>query len=669
MLEGVNGIINNLSNIFSFYSLTILVLGVIGGLILGALPGVSPTLSVALLVPFTFHMEPSNGLILLGSVYMASVAGGAISAILINVPGAPANIATMLDGYPLAKAGKAQSALYTCFISSFIGGVFGMIIMILLTFPLAEFALKFRSAEIFWVAVLGLTVVAGLGAGSIVKALLAGAFGVWLSTVGPNPTTGEFRFIFHEVLTGGINIIAALIGLFAIPQVFSLIESFGEKQRTFSTQSEKGIFKKTLIKNIKMVRVLSIGSIVGSIIGLIPGVGGQVAGIVAYDQAKKFSKNPREYGTGILEGVAAAESANNAMVGPSLVPLLTLSIPGSPTAAVLLGGLLIHGIFPGPDLFLLQGDIVHTFIGSMLLAQFVMLVFGILLSRHSNWVMNVPSLYMTASIVVLAIFGTYSVNNNFNDVVVMFSIGIMMYAGSKFGFSPAPVVMGLILGSIAENSFLKGMLLAKAGDGLLQYFFTGWINLIIVALCVLSVLFGILSTIKEERKKKVIRKKDFIVPIVILFISIILYEFALQVNDPLSALFPGATLAIMGGLSIILLFQAVLEIVMINKQKQENDAYITLSEAVKQKVVVYPFAKIAAALAMVIIYLFCLNTLGFYSSSFLFYLIFIFFFSADRQDFLKRIHFGVAIPACFMAVIYALFNLLLKVSPPSGLLF
>jgi putative tricarboxylic transport membrane protein len=669
MLEGITGIANNLSNIFSFYSLIILVMGVMGGLILGALPGVSPTLSVALLVPFTFRMEPSNGLILLGSVYMASVAGGAISAILINVPGAPANIATMLDGYPLAKAGKAQSALYTCFISSFIGGVFGMIIMILLTFPLAEFALQFRSAEIFWVAVLGLTVVAGLGAGSIVKALLAGAFGVWLSTVGPNPTTGEFRFIFHEVLTGGIHIIAALIGLFAIPQVFSLIESFGKKQRAFSTQSEKGILKKTFLKNIKMVRVQSIGSIVGSIIGLIPGVGGQVAGIVAYDQAKKFSKNSKEYGTGILDGVAAAESANNAMVGPSLVPLLTLSIPGSPTAAVLLGGLLIHGIFPGPDLFLLQGDIVHTFIGSMLLAQFVMLVFGLLLSRHANWIMKVPSLFMTASIVVLSVFGTYSINNNFNDVLVMFGIGILMYGGSKFGFSPAPVVMGLILGRIAENSFLKGMLLAQAGDGLLNYFFTGWINLVILALCVLSVLFGVISTIKEEKKKTVICKRDFYVPVIILVLAVLLYTFALKVNDPLSALFPGATLVIIGGLSLILLLQTTLESILVNRRKKEGNAEVLISRDNKQSADGYPFTRIATSMGMVLVYFFCLNTIGFYSSSFLFYLAFIFVFSPDRKAFLKRPHISIAVPACFIAVIYALFNLVLKVSAPSGILF
>lgn len=662
MLEGLTGIINNLPNIFSFYNIIILLLGVMGGLILGALPGVSPTLSVALLVPFTFHMEPTTGLILLGSVYMASVAGGAISAILINIPGAPANIATLLDGYPMAKSGRAQEALYTCFISSFIGGVIGMIVMILLTFPLAEFALKFRSSEIFWVAILGLSVVAGLGSGRICKALLGGAIGVLMSAVGANPTTGEFRFIFHEVLTGGIHIIAALIGLFAIPQIFTLIESFGGKVTSFSTHVEKGILKKTFIKNIKMFRVQCIGSIVGSIIGLIPGVGGQVSGIVAYDQAKKFSKNPQDYGTGIPEGVAAAESANNSMVGPSLVPLLTLSIPGSPTAAVLLGGLLIHGIFPGPDLFLLQGDIVHTFIGSLLLAQFVMLGFGLFLSRHSNWVMKVPALYMAASIIVLAIFGTFSINNTFNDVVVMFGIGMVMYVGVKFGFSPAPVVMGLILGSIAENSFLKGKLLAEAGDGMLKYFFTGGINITIISMCILSIFFGIYNTIKGKQKK-VSDRKDLGVSIAILLFSIMMYKFALTVDDPLSAIFPGATLIIMGILSLILLLQEAA--VFIKRPKEKEEAAIAFSK----KGAVFPFPRIITALVLILAYFFLLNILGFYFTSFLFFFTFTLVFSADKKTFLKSLHVRIAIPVIFTGVLYMLFNLLLKVSLPHGLLY
>lgn len=663
MLEGITGIINNLASIFSFYHLVILALGVFGGLILGALPGVSPTLSVALLVPFTFHMEPDSGLILLGSVYMASVAGGAISAILINVPGAPANIATMLDGYPMAKAGRAQEALYTCFISSFLGGVIGMIVMILLTFPLAEFALKFGAGEIFWVSVLGLTVVAGLGSGSLIKALLSGAFGILLSNVGANPTTGEFRFIFHDVLTGGIHIIAALIGLFAIPQVFMLIESFGKKHDAFVSSPQKGVLQRTFFKTVKMFRVQTIGSVVGSIIGLIPGIGGQVAGIVAYDQAKKLSKNPQDYGSGIPEGVAAAESANNAMVGPSLVPLLTLSIPGSPTAAVLLGGLLIHGIFPGPNLFLLHGNIVHTFIGSLLVAQFVMLVFGIFLSRHSNWVMKVPALYMAASIIILAFFGTFSINNNFNDLIVMFGVGFFMYAGNKLGFSPAPVVMGLILGGIAENSFLKGMLLAKAGDGMVNYFFTGGIKITMILLCILSLLFGAHNTIKGRRKKTSASKLDIALAIGILIFSVLVFQFGLDAKDYLTVIFPKTTLLIMGALSVIMFFQ---EVTFLASKRKGNTGDQKVVQTTKSA---FPYTRIGISLVLVIGYMAILELLGFYASSFLFFLLFTLVFCTDTKAFCKRMHVQIAIPALMVVVLYSLFSLLLNVSLPRGVLF
>ncbi len=652
MLEGLTGVIENLTNLFTLYNMIVLLGGVCGGIILGALPGVSPTLAVALLVPFTFYMDPASGLILLGAVYASSVAGGAISAILINVPGAPANIATLLDGYPLAKSGKAQSTLYTCFISSFIGGIFGMLIMILLTFPLAEFALKFKSTELFWISILGLTVVAGLGSGSVLKSLIAGAFGVWLSTIGPNPTTGEFRFIFHSVLTGGIHIIPALIGLFAIPQVFNLIESYGRQRSVIHFKPERGILKETFLKTLRMTKVLSIGSLVGTIIGLIPGVGGQVAGIVSYDQVKKLSKNPEKFGTGIAEGVAAAESANNAMVGPSLVPLLTLSIPGSPTAAVLLGGLLIHGIFPGPNLFLLHGSIVHTFIGSLLVAQVAMLVFGIILSRYSYLVMRVPDLYMAASIVVLAVFGTYSVNNNFNDVVIMFVIGSLMFVGSKFGFSPAPVVMGLILGSIAENNLLKGMLIASAGSGFLKHFFTGWINVIVILLCIASLLFGFLSTRRGERRK-VVAKSDIVVSLLIISTALAIAKFGLKVKDPLSAIFPNATLLSMAFLSFILLIQSVI--------------YLRRKDYISKGLQGFPLYRMLGALLVIIGYLYFLNILGFYTSSFIFHLLFPYIFDKEKKIFLKRIHLKIVTSLLFMGVLYFLFRLLLKAPTPTGL--
>jgi putative tricarboxylic transport membrane protein len=479
-----------------------LILGVIGGLILGATPGLSPTMAVALLVPFTFHMNPTTGLVLLGAVYTATVAGGAISAILINIPGAPANIATLLDGHPMAKQGKSQKALYMCFISSLVGGLFGMLIMVLFTPPMAKIALKFGPSEMFWVAIFGITVMAGLASGSIAKGLFGGMFGLLISTIGYSPILGVPRFVFHDVLIGGVAIVPALIGLFAIPQVFSLAEKLNFQIERPDYKPQKGILIKTFIDNLKMGKALGIGSVVGTIIGVIPGAGGQVSGLIAYDQIRKFSKNTESFGKGNPEGVVAAESANNAMVGPSLIPLLTLSIPGSPTAAVLLGGLLIHGLFPGPDLFLNNVSITYAFIASLVLAQLAMCIFGLTMSRYSYMVMSVPNLYMIAAVTVLAVYGTYSVQNSFADVIVMFSLGTLMYIGNKFGFSAAPVVLGIILGPIAEDNFLKGKLIAETDMGVLAYFFSGSMNIIIILLCAASIAYSIYGEVKAMKKAK-----------------------------------------------------------------------------------------------------------------------------------------------------------------------
>ncbi len=662
MLEGITGLSNNIATVFTFYNFLILIVGVMGGIILGALPGISPTLAVALLVPFTFHMDPSAGLILLGSVYMASVAGGAIPAILINVPGAPANVATLLDGYPMTKAGRAQEALYTCFISSFVGGIFGMLVMILLTAPLAEFALRFRSGEIFWISILGLTVVAGLGSDNLIRALMGGAFGVLLSTVGPNLTTGEFRFVFHDILTGGVHIVVALIGLFAIPQVFSEIESFGSHRTFFAANPEKGLLKKTLRATLTMYRPLGIGSVIGSIVGLIPGIGGQVSGIVAYDQTKKSSKMPEAYGTGIPEGIAAAEAANNAMVGPSLVPLLTLSIPGSPTAAVLLGGLLIHGIFPGPNLFALHGKVVYTFIASLLVAQFVMLVFGLFLSRHSNWVTKVPSLYMAAAIIVLAVFGTYSINNNFDDLTIMLSVGVIMFVGGKFGMSATPVVMGLILGGIAENSFLKGMLIADAGVGRLSYFFTGNIKIPIIIVCFFSLIFGFYGSIKGRKLKKNISKKNMFLGVLVFIFSILIY-FKSCASNGLTYLFPRADILLLIFLSLIMISQEVYYFI------QYNNGRVIKTFISESDFNYYPYARMFFSFILILVYISVIDFCGFYFSSFLFFLVFTFLFKNEKLLAVKKLHINFSVAAVFIFLLFALFDLLLKVSLPAGALF
>lgn len=432
-------------------------------------------------------MEPAQGLILLGAVYTATVAGGAVSAILLKIPGAPANIATALDGNAMATKGEGARALQLSFLASGVGGIFGIFILMFLTPMLAQWVLAFSFSHLFWLAIFGVTVIGSLDSKSFVKGLLSGCIGLWLSTIGTDDLYGVSRFVFHDSLMGGINIIAALIGLFAIPQVLDMLA----KGRSSAVVEALSVQKQAIMKAVKelcgRLRALAIGTSIGAIIGIIPGVGGQVAGLVAYDQAQKLSPERDKFGTGHPEGIIAAESANNAMVGPSLVPLLTLGIPGSPTAAVLLGGLLIHGIFPGPDLFTTHAAVTWTFIDSMLIGQILMVVFGIATASMAAKISRIPTPIMAASVIILALFGSYSVQQSMGDVYVMLGLGVGMYSLQKFGFSAAPLVLGLILGPIASDNFQTGSMIASAQDGLWAYFFTGSLNIFLIALVALSV--------------------------------------------------------------------------------------------------------------------------------------------------------------------------------------
>lgn len=491
-----------LPQVLTGWNLMILMAGTVVGLLLGATPGLSPTMAVALLIPFTFQMEATSGLILLGVLYTATVAGGAVSAILVNIPGAPANIATMLDGHPMAKNGRATEALHYCFISSGVGGVIGVLVLIFFTPLLAGFALRFGPSELFWIAILGITVIGSLGSTSVLKGLLAGAVGIWISLIGFNPVAGTERFVFTEHLQGGVTIIPALIGLFAIPQVFQMVEDARRGRGGEVFGMEHRPVWASVVYNLSRVRALGIGSVIGTLVGLIPGAGGQIAGLVAYDQNKKFSSNPDAYGKGEPEGVIASESANNSMVGASLVPMLSLGIPGSPTAAVLLGGLLIQGLFPGPELFTQHASVAWTFMGALLVSQILMVIFGLYISRFSKYVIRIPKQYMAAAVAILAVFGTYSVQNSMSDVIIMMTMGCAMYFAMRFGFGPGPVVLGIILGPIAENNLLQGKMLGQALDGELQYFFTGGINLLLISLCVLSIGYSILTEFKVRARRK-----------------------------------------------------------------------------------------------------------------------------------------------------------------------
>jgi len=469
-----------MGDVFTPINFGLLLLGTIGGLILGATPGLSPTMAVALLIPFTFQLQAAQGLILLGAAYTSTVACGAVSAILLKIPGAPANIATTLDGHTMAQKGAGARALQLSFLSSAVGGVFGVLLLIFLTPVLAKWALAFGPSHLFWLAILGVTVIGSLDSSSVVKGLLSGCIGLWLATVGFDDIRGAQRFIFHDAVAGGINVIPALIGLFAIPQVITMFAKGRNALDAEVITVQKHPVSAAVKEVAKRWRALGIGTAVGSVIGLIPGVGGQIAGLVAYDQAKKFSPEREKFGTGHSEGVIAAESANNAMVGPSLVPLLTLSIPGSPTAAVLLGGLLIHGIFPGSDLFDNHPDVAWTFINSMLIGQILMCVFGLYVAGLAASVARVPHGVMAAIVLALSVFGSYSVQNSMGDVYIMAALGTGMYFLERFGFSAAPLVLGLILGPIAEANFVQGSMIASATDGMGAYFMTGPLNITLI---------------------------------------------------------------------------------------------------------------------------------------------------------------------------------------------
>jgi len=456
-------------------------------------------MSVALLIPFTFHLDATQGLILLGAAYTSTVAGGAVSAILLKIPGAPANIATTLDGHTMARNGQGARALQLSFLSSVVGGVFGVMLLIFLTPVLAQWAMAFGPSHLFWLAILGVTVIGSLDSASVVKGLLSGCIGLWLATIGFDDIMGAQRFIFHDALGGGINIIAALIGLFAIPQVIAMFAKGRHGDGAEAIKVEKHSVAKAFAEMLRFPRALGIGTAIGSVIGLIPGVGGQIAGLVAYDQTKKFSSQREKFGTGHPEGIIAAESANNAMVGPSLVPLLTLSIPGSPTAAVLLGGLLIHGIFPGSDLFDNHPDVAWTFINSMLIGQVLMCIFGLYVAGLAARIAQVPQSVMAAIVLGLAVFGSYSVQSSMGDVYVMASLGVMMYFLERFGFSAAPLVLGLILGPIAEANFIQGSMIGNASGAMPGYFLTGPLNLTLIALTLASIAYSATMEVKSRR--------------------------------------------------------------------------------------------------------------------------------------------------------------------------
>ena len=470
--------------------------GVSAGLFVGAMPGLTATMALAVLLPLTFTMPPLHGLVALGAVYMGAIYGGSFAAILVNTPGTPSSIATAFEGYPLAKQGRALEAIGVATISSAIGGIAGVLFLLLLSPPLARLSLRFGPSEYFWVAMLGLTLIATLSEGSLLKGLLGGALGMVLGTIGVAPIGGETRFTFGlPVLQGGVAMIVALIGLFVLPELYSMATQGRASLGEVSVDSKDRAAFWPIVKRVcSMPGNLIRSCIIGEIIAIIPGAGGNIANLVAYNEAKRASRHPERFGTGLVEGLVATESSNNVTVAGSMVPLLTLGIPGAPPDAVILGVLLLHGLRPGLELFTTSGTLTYGFIISMGMAAIAMVPVGLLGGRLIYRVIfKTPYYFLVPTIALATILGTFSLRNSPTDVLIMLILGTLGYLFKQIGVAPAPIVLGLILGEIAEVGFVQTMLGGAAYRFPVLRLFENGLSHILIGITVLSLAWPYLS--------------------------------------------------------------------------------------------------------------------------------------------------------------------------------
>ncbi len=477
-------LLTGLVNVLAVKNLLAIAVGTALGLFVGAMPGLSATMALAILLPLTFAMAPATGLCMLASLYLGAMYGGSISAILIRTPGTPAAAATVLDGYPLAQKGFAGKALGVSLVASFIGGVISSIALLTVAPVLGNVALKFGPVELFAVAVLGITIIGSLSQGSAIRGLLAGSLGLLLAMIGMDPITGSPRFTFGMIeLYSGVSFIVALIGLFSIPQAIRLVEKDQDTVKAINSFTDRML---PTFKEFKTIQVSTIrSSIIGIVTGLIPGTGGDTACWFGYNEAKRFSKNKEKFGTGEIEGIAASEAANNAVVGGALIPTITLGIPGSSAAAILMGGLMVHGIMPGPTLMTDYAEVTYTLIWAVFIANFIMLGEGLLFTRACINVTKVPNKLLAPIIIILCVIGSFAINNSIFDVILMFGFGILGYFMDKLKIPTAPMIVGLILGKMLNVSLHQSLLISF---GSWSIFLSNPISATLLAIALISIL-------------------------------------------------------------------------------------------------------------------------------------------------------------------------------------
>lgn len=466
------------------------------GLTVGMIPGLTISAGIIIVLPLTFVLPPHISIALLLGLYAGGMMGGSFSAILLNIPGTPSASATTLDGHPMTNRGEAGRALGTSITASFFGGIFSFVCLYFIAPQLAEVALQFRAQDLFSLVFFGLTVICGFAVKSVVKGLLSGLIGLIIVTVGQDPVMGTARFTFGDAnLLSGIHFLTALVGLFAIPQLVDILAEGNPHGQPRTAGSRLGRILPSREDILSMRLPVQIGATVGTFIGILPGAGGPIAAFISYDYAKKASKNAQEFGKGCIEGVAAPEAANNAVCGGALIPMMTLGIPGDPVTAILIGALLVHGLAPGPLLFIEQAPFAYTVIFSFFWANIFNFVIALAGIRLIVKVLATPRALLLPIIAVLCVIGSYALRNSFFDIFVMFAFGLLGLFMRSLQMPVVPLLLALVLGRQLEEH-LRVSLTASRGD--ITVFFTSPFSLLFLFLSAISILWPFITELRKR---------------------------------------------------------------------------------------------------------------------------------------------------------------------------
>lgn len=496
-MEGLMSFWTGCEHLFSNPELWLLIIGgCFFGIVFGAIPGLTGALAVTLLLPFTYAMSDVNGITLLVAVYVGSISGGLISAILLNIPGTPASIATTFDGSPMAKAGKAGDALLIGIFSSAFGGIFSGLCLIMIAPKLAKIALIFGSWEYFGMGVMGLCVVVSLTSKDRVKGFMSAIIGLIMAMVGMDPVSTVNRLTFGQWQLGaGLAQLPTLMGLFALAEVLKQLKDFDQEVKSYELKKMEFWPRKGMLTG--SWKTMGLGAVIGTVIGILPGVGSGTASMLSYTQAQQTSKHPEKFGTGCVEGVVASEVANNAVCGGALIPMMSLGVPGDLITAVLLGALVVHGIQPGPQLFNTGGELVGVIFFTYVIANIVMYVMMMLLMRVFVRLLKIPLNYLLPIILLMCIVGAITTNNRVFDAWCLFAVGLVGYVLLALGFALAPMVLGFILGKLVETNFRTGVI---AGQGSVMGFFSRPIAVCLVAFGILMICVDLIRGILKKQK-------------------------------------------------------------------------------------------------------------------------------------------------------------------------